>query len=249
MTRRVLLEVAIATAEDALAARDNGADRVELNAALALGGLTPSLGLVEETYEVGVEVIAMARPRPGGFCYTAAEFRVLLRDVELMVKAGADGVAFGVLTADGRVDRKRCAEVEERIWPKVAVFHRAFDVTPDPIEALEELIELGVKRVMTSGQEATAIQGASLIARLIEQAKGRIEILPAAGIKPSHVLELVERTGCDQVHGSLRTTLVDRSTMARPSVHFGGATPEDRYEATAPEVVREMRALLDAVGP
>jgi copper homeostasis protein len=246
---RVLLEVAVASLDDVIAAHENGADRVELNAALALGGLTPSLGLVEATHEVAVEVIAMARPRPGGFRYTDAEFRVLLRDAERMLNAGADGVAFGVLTAEGRVDRKRCAEVVALARPKAAVFHRAFDVTPDPFEALEELIDLGIKRVMTSGQEATAIQGAPLIARLIEQAKGRIEILPAAGVKPINVLELVERTGCDQVHGSLRTTLVDRSTMARPAVHFGGAVPEDRYEATDPEAVREMRALLDAVGP
>jgi copper homeostasis protein len=248
MTRRVLLEVAVASAEDAAVAEANGADRVELNAALALGGLTPSAGLLLETRRaVSLPVLAMARPRPGGFRYRDAEFCVLLRDVEFALEHGADGVAFGVLRADGGIDLDRCAEVMRLVGGRAAVFHRAFDVTPDPAEALEQLIDLGVRRVMTSGQEATALQGISRIVELVKQAGGRIEVLPAAGINRQTAAEVVARSGCDQVHASLRTTLEDRSAAARPQVRFGGAE-EYRYEATDAGAVREMRALLDALG-
>src|SRR5262245_17457027 len=176
-TRRpILLEVAIASVEDAQTAQEGGADRVELNAALALGGLTPSLALLGEARQaVSLPLVVMARPRPGGFCYSAAEFRVLLRDIEIALSHGADGIAFGVLTDGGAIDLDRCRQAVRLIGDRAAVFHRAFDVTPDPHTALEQLIDLGVKRVMTSGQEENAYQGTSRIAKLVEQARGRIE--------------------------------------------------------------------------
>jgi copper homeostasis protein len=127
-----------------------------------------------------------------------------------------------------------------------AVFHRAFDVTPDPFEAVEQLIDLGFRRVMTSGQEESAYNGAGLIAELIRRARGRIEILPAGGINRFTVADVVARTGCDQVHASLRTRREDRSTASRPQVSFGGAIqiPEDRYDATSAEAVAELRGRL-----
>src|SRR5262245_66208957 len=112
----------------------------------------------------------MARPRPGGFAYSPADFRVLRRDVDLALEHGADGIAFGVLTEDGRVDAARCREVVRQAQGLEVVFHRAFDVTPDPFAALEELIDLGVRRVMTSGQEETAYNGAARIAELVGRA-------------------------------------------------------------------------------
>jgi copper homeostasis protein len=245
--RRILLEVCIASVEDALAARAGGADRLELNAALNLGGLTPSAGLlVEVRRAVALPLIVMARPRPGGFCYSDAEFRVLLRDVAFSLEQGADGIAFGVLTEAGEIDRERTRRVVEQVGPRQAVFHRAFDVTPDPARALEQLVELGVRRIMTSGQEETALAGASRIAALIEQAAGRIEVLPAGGVNPITVAEVLARTGCDQVHASLRASRPDRSTAARPQVRFGTATnpPDDRFEATSEDRVRQMRVLL-----
>jgi copper homeostasis protein len=128
----------------------------------------------------------------------------------------------------------------------VGVFHRAFDVTPDPFEALEQLIDLGFRRVMTSGQEETAYNGAALIAELIRRCAGRVEVLPAGGINRFTVTDVVARTGCDQVHASLRTKQEDRSVAARPQVSFGGALtlPEDRYSATSREAVAELRGLL-----
>jgi copper homeostasis protein len=244
---RVLLEVAVASVEDALAARAGGADRLELSSALALGGLTPSLGTFLEVREaVPLPVVVMLRPRPGGFCYSGEDFRVLRRDLDLALGHGADGVAFGVLHADGTIDLPRCRELVRQAGARPAVFHRAFDVTPGPLAALEQLIDLGVRRVMTSGQEESAYNGAPLIAELVRRAAGRIEVLPAGGINRFTVADVLARTGCDQAHASLRAARADPSTAARPQVSFGGALrpPEDRYDATSAEAVGRMRELL-----
>jgi copper homeostasis protein len=241
MTRpRVRLEVCIASVADALAARSGGADRLELNSALWLGGLTPSLGLlIEVKAAVDLPVIAMARPRPGGFRYDEADDKVLRRDVDLMLAHGADGIAFGFLSDDGTIDLDRSRSLVRQVGDGAAVFHRAFDVTPDPFVALEELIDLGVRRVLTSGQQETAYNGIPLIADLIRRAAGRIEILPAGGINRFTAKDVIERTGCDQVHASLRRSLPDISTSARPRISFGGSLRprEDGYEATDAEAV------------
>jgi copper homeostasis protein len=243
----ILLEIAIATAEDAVAAQSGGADRLELNAALVLGGLTPSLGvLVEIKRTVSLPVLAMIRPRPSGFCYSEADFRVMRSDIDLSLAHGADGLVFGVLTEDGGVDVPRCRQLIRQVGDKPIVFHRAFDVTPDPFAALEQLIDLGVRRILTSGQETSAYNGAARIAELIRRAAGRIEILPATGIQRFTVADVVARTGCTQVHASLRGRRRDRSTMARPHVSFGasGAHGEELYDATDADAVRQMRQLL-----
>src|SRR5207245_2274078 len=138
------------------------------------------------------------------------------RDLDAALENGADGVAFGALTEAGEIDRDRVRQVVRRLGGKQAVFHRAFDVTPEPFDALEALSDLGVTRVLTSGQEETALAGAALIRRLIERSAGRIEVLPAAGIDAATVAEVVARTGCEQVHGSLRAARADPSTAARP---------------------------------
>ncbi len=245
--RAILLEVAVASLEDALAAQQHGADRLELNSALSLGGLTPSAGLLRAVRSaVSLPMIVMARPRPAGFCYSQAEFETLLADVAFALAEQADGIAFGVLTEAGEIDVPRCAQVMRQIGSREAVFHRAFDVTPEPARALEQLIDLGVRRVLTSGQEPTALQGSLKIAKLVEQARDRIEILPAAGIRPANVVELLTQTGCNQVHASLKGERVDRSTANRPALSFGNGSTEDRYEATDPELVRAMRGALTA---
>jgi len=246
-TRGVLLEVPVSSAEDALAAQAGGADRLELNSALALGGLTPSLGtLIEVKAAVALPVLVMIRPRPGGFAYSETDFKVMQRDADLALEHVADGIVFGILGADGRVDRDRCRLLLRQVGERAAVFHRAFDVTPDPVVALEQLIELGFRRVMTSGQEESAYNGAMVIAELIRRAAGRIEVLPTGGVNRFTVADVVARTGCDQVHASLRRKHADHSVVARPQVSFGGAVklPEDHYDATGAEAVAELRRLL-----
>lgn len=241
--RRILLEICVAGLGDAKTAEAAGADRLELNAALAVGGLTPSLGcFLEVKKAVRLPVMVMIRPRPGGFCYDEEEFRVLTRDLEIAVDHGADGIVCGVLTETGGIDLDRCRLLRAAIGDRTAVFHRAFDLVPDPLDALERLIDLGFDRVMTSGREESAYNGIPLIRELIERARGRIEILAAGGVNRFTLLDILERTGCDQVHGSLRETRVDRSASGRPQVRFGAsiAPPEDRYDATSLQAAGEL---------
>ncbi|MDB5349624.1 MAG: hypothetical protein JWN86_871 [Planctomycetota bacterium] len=246
--RRILLEVAIASADDAVAAQQGGADRVELNAALWLGGLTPSLGaMVEARARTTLPIVAMVRPRGGGFAYSESEFSTMRRDVDFLLAHGAEGIAFGILNDRGEIDEPRCRQIVSQVGPHhQAVFHRAFDVVPDPFLALETLIGLGMRRVMTSGQEENAYNGAERIAALIAGAAGRIEILPAGGINRFTLADVLSRTGCDQVHASLKGTRPDRSTATRPRIAFGGVLrpPEDRYDATDPSAVAEVRERL-----
>jgi copper homeostasis protein len=243
----VLLELCIASVEDARIAQAGGADRLELNVALAQGGLTPSLGLLEEVKNaVTLPVMVMVRPRGGGFCYRDDEFRVMVRDARHALSGSADGIVFGILTEDGRVDGLRCRQFLDEVQPSVAVFHRAFDVTVDPFAALEELVSLGFHRVMTSGQEESAYQGAALIAQLIAQAAGRIDVLPAGGINRFTIADVLARTGCEQIHCSLRSARLDPSMSARPQVSFGGPVrvPEDRYDGTDAAALADMRSRL-----
>ncbi len=247
-----MVEVCVASVEDAVTSAAVGADRVELNAALEVGGLTPSLGtLLEVRSAVSLSVVVMARPRPGGFCYSDAEFRTLRRDADIALDHGADGVAFGVLTPDGRVDVPRCRRVVEHVGSRPggsfqgAVFHRAFDFTPEPLEALETLIDLGIRRVMTSGRQGTALEGADLIAELMRRAAGRIEVLPAGGIQAGNVAELLARTGCDQVHASLRERRPDESLRANPRVFLTAAPPsgahdQGDFQRTSPQLLEEL---------
>jgi copper homeostasis protein len=202
---RIVLEIACDGLEDALVAAQGGADRLELCSALALDGLTPSFGLVLELREaLHLPLMAMVRPRAGDATYSSAELTVMHRDAQLLLDAGVDGIVFGVLDARGRVDAHATREFVGLAADREAVFHRAFDHVPDPEDALEALIEAGVRRVLTSGGAPTALEGVDRIRALVERAAGRIEILPAGGIREANVRSVLERTGCTQVHLSRR---------------------------------------------
>lgn len=245
--KRILLEICTASLEDCFAAQEGGVDRVELNSALSLGGLTPSLGLLQETRQaLRLPIIVMIRPRPAGFCYSASEFTVMQREVELALAHGAEGIAFGILHEDGTIDQPRCASIIQQAAGREIVFHRAFDVTPDARVALEQLIDLGVTRVLTSGQESSAYNGATRIAEFIKQAAGRIQILPAGGINRFTIADILSRTGCEQVHASLTTARIDASTCRRPQIKFGNAgfSGEEQYFATDRVAVEELRRVF-----
>ena len=240
---RVQLEICCGSLDDALEAGAGGANRVELCSALFLGGLTPSFGaLVEAKKRLQIPVIFMARPRSGGFCYTDTEMAAMERDTEMAVSQGADGVVFGILHADGRVDIARTRRMRSLIGDREAVFHRAFDVTPDPFRALDELVDLGITRILTSGQCDTVWEGLPLIARLVERAGDRVQIMPGGGIKPYQFDEVVARTGCRHIHVAAWKSQRDDSTGHRPDVTFGGALypPENRYDVTDRAIVSEL---------
>ena len=247
---RVQLEICCGSLDDAVEAAAGGADRVELCSALFLGGLTPSYGaLVEAKRRLSIPVIFMARPRGGGFCYTPVEMAAMERDTEMAVAHGADGVVFGILEDDGRVDIARTRRLRSLAGNREAVFHRAFDVTPDPFRALDELVDLGITRILTSGQCDTVWEGLPLIRRLVEYAGDRVQIMPGGGIKPYQFDEVIEKTGCRHIHVAAWTSQRDASTSRRPEVTFGGALypPEDRYDMTDRAIVADLarRAAKD----
>jgi copper homeostasis protein len=202
---RLILEVCVASIDDAVAAAGAGASRLELNLALELDGLTPSLALLVEAKQVvEIPIIAMVRPRAGDFHYGVREKTVMLRDAELLLAHGADGIACGALDAQLAIDEPFWRQLARLVGSRELVFHRALDAIPNPVAALERLIDLGTTRVLTSGGAKTAIDGAQQLARLVAQTRGRIDILPAAGVSAEHVAELVATTGCRQIHGSFR---------------------------------------------
>ncbi|MBN2415707.1 copper homeostasis protein CutC [bacterium] len=243
----LLLEICTGSVDDCIAAEQGGADRIELNGALSLGGLTPSLGTIRETVcAVRLPVIVMIRPRDGGFCYSDAAFRTMQRDIDAALEAGAAGIAFGILCEDGRMDKDRTRQLITRARGAHTVLHRAFDLTPDPFQALADAIECGFTRILTSGQEATALAGAPLIGALRDRAADRIEILPGSGIRPGNVDGLIRNTGCTQVHCSLSGLTRDTSGTGLDFRNLAGMTP-DTYTATDMAQVGAMRSALDRI--
>lgn len=232
---KVLLEVCCGSLDDAIEAERGGADRVEICSCLFFGGLTPSIGsVIEAKKRLKIPVIVMVRPRGGGFCYTEPEFAAMQRDAESALAHGADGIVFGILNPDGTVDLDRNRRLREIAAGKQTVFHRAIDVTPDPFVALEQLIDLGFTRVLTSGQQPSVPEGLDLIQRLVERAGDRITVMPGGGIRPHAVADVIAKTGCKEMHVAAWKSQHDASCELRPQVTFGGALypPENRYEIT-----------------
>jgi copper homeostasis protein len=239
--RRYTLEIAVSTPDEAERAVVNGADRLELSSGLEVGGLTPSIGLFRAVREqVDVPIYVLIRPRAGGFAYTDREYAVMQADAKALLAEGANGIVFGVLTPAGAIDVARCRMLVTRAKGR-AVFHRAFDFLPDPIAALDELIILGFERVLTSGGATTAEAGAPCLAKIIQHAGRRIEVLPAGSIRPHNVDALVRVTGCDQVHAAARVPAADPCLAARPQLAAGMGVPAE----LSAELVKGLREHLD----
>ncbi|MCK5148146.1 copper homeostasis protein CutC [bacterium] len=245
----IKLEICAAGLEDCIIAEAMGAQRVELNSALALGGLTPSIGLLSEAKkQTNLRIIIMIRPRDGGFDYSDIELETMEKDIDLALKYKADGCAFGVLNPDRTVNIKACKRLIKRMKGQPTVFHRAFDLVPDPFEAMETLIDLGVRRILTSGQQACAIDGATLIRRLIDTARGRIEILPGAGITADNVKALIEQTGASQIHASLSGMKIDNTLAADGKLKFRSIPgPENEIKITQASRIQNIRTVLDTL--
>ena len=242
MERRICIEACITTVQGAIAAYEGGADRLELNSALSLDGLTPSLGLLKEVKKaVPLPVIVMIRPRPNGFFYSASEFAVMQADIEVFLNEGVAGFAFGLLTPDYEIDLPRSRIIVQQLSGAEAVFHRAFDITPEAPQALEILIELGIDRILTSGHSPTALQGIDNLANLYKMARNRIEILPGSGIKPENASTILTHTGCTQIHGTFRAPF--------PSSNVSGleALRTHPRPGTDKKIVEQIRTIVDAL--
>lgn len=240
----ITIEVCVASIDGAIAAQEGGADRIELNSGLSLGGVTPSIGLASmAAQDLDIPVVSMLRPRESGFCYSDREFLLMRQDLDALLDAGVEGVAFGILKADGTIDATRCERLLSQFGSQEPVFHRAFDVVPDGEAALQTLMSLGVRRVMTSGLAANAVDGAATIRSLTATAGSDIEILVAGGVRPHNISDLAEITGCTQFHAALLTDVTDPS-MQSDDVSFSAqrSGTEHLYRTTDVEQVRAMIA-------
>lgn len=245
---KTTVEICTGSYADCMAAFHGGAERVELNSALSVGGLTASVAVLRRVKkETTLKVICMVRPRAGGFCYDEAETKIMMEEARLLLENGADGIAFGFLHADGTVHRERTLQMSELIhsFGKEAVFHRAFDVTKDPFQAMEVLLSCKIDRLLTSGQRAKAMQGSELIAQLQDRFGDRIEILAGSGVNAQNAGALLARTGIRQVHSSCKGYRLDPTTA---SEHVSYAYLDDAH-AMEYDVVEEtlVRALIDAL--
>lgn len=213
------LEACVDSIESALSAQAGGADRVELCDNLLEGGTTPSAGLIAlccARLEIPVHVLI--RPRGGDFVYSELELEVMRRDIAVAMECGARGVVFGMLLPDGSIDLPHTRALIGAARPLAVTFHRAFDFTADPDQALDDLIALGVDRLLTSGQAASAIEGTGILARLVQRAAGRIVIAAGGGLSEENVLAVIERTGVPEVH--VRATALLESTVAYRPTHL-----------------------------
>lgn len=243
------VEICVDSVTGALAAQSGGADRVELCDNLLEGGTTPSAGCIKiarDRLKIGLHVII--RPRGGDFLYQPDELHVMREDIRVARELGADGVVFGCLTAQGDIDRVNTGELVQAARPLKVTFHRAFDMCRDPHKGLEDLIQLGVERLLTSGQEASCIEGLELIAALQKQASSRIIIMPGGGLTPRNIGKLVAATGVGEVHLSARRMVESGMRYRNTRVFMGGALrpPEFNWkmtdEAAVRTVVQELRS-------
>lgn len=241
------IEIVAYTIDSAFRAQEGGADRIELCDSPGDGGNTPSYGVVEALRpHLTLDIYAMVRPRGGDFLYSDHEFSAMKHDILQFKKLGVDGVVLGILHADGTMDKERCKTLIDLARPLKVTCHRAFDMTRDPFEALEDCIDAGFDRILTSGQQAKAIEAVDLIAALVKKAKGRISIMPGSGVNESNVVELVSKTGVREIHFSA-TAFTESGMQFRNTAIAGlGSAPGAEYKLRTVNVqmIKNIRALV-----
>ena len=216
---KFVLEIIGFTIEGCLVAQNAGANRIELCDSPADGGTTPSYGFIKAAREkLQIDLFPIIRPRGGDFFYSDDEFEIMKTDVKLCKESGCDGVVIGMLTKDAKVDKQRCSSLVDLAYPLGVTFHRAFDRTADPFQALEDIIDTGCERVLTSGQQPNALDGAGLIKQLIEKAGDRIIIMPGSGIRSANIVQVAESTGAAEFHSSARIQLDQKISVDEAEV-------------------------------
>jgi copper homeostasis protein len=238
-----IIEIATTDYYTTKAAIDGGADRIELCAALSEGGITPSFGTIKQCREAfDIPLFPIIRPRGGDFLYSDSEFQIMKSDIGLCREAGCDGIVTGLLKNDGRMDIDRLIRLVELAYPMEVTVHRAFDRCIDPFEAMEQIIEAGCQRILTSGQQPTAPEGMDLIASLIREAGNRIVIMPGSGVRKENIRMLLEKTGATEFHTSLRSRRKSKMEFIHPSF----MNSEESYfnPAIDPEEIRSIKNIL-----
>lgn len=243
--KKYQFEVCANSVESCLAAQAGGANRVELCAGIPEGGTTPSYGEISMAREVLdiTRLHVIIRPRGGDFLYSPMEVKTMLKDIEMAKHLGVDGVVFGCLTTNGEIDFTVMQELMKASQGLSVTFHRAFDVCRNPKEALEQIIELGCHRILTSGQQATAEQGIPLLKELQEQAAGRIILLAGCGVNEKNIARIALETGIQEFHFSARKSIKSEMEYKNESVSMGGTVHIDEYERN----VTTARRVMDTI--
>lgn len=240
-----LIEVCANSVESAVKAQEGGAYRVELCAGIPEGGTTPSYGEIAVARKLltHARLHVIIRPRGGDFLYSPLEEEIMAHDIDMATRLGADGVVIGCLKADGSIDTDMAGRLLEHVGKGMSVtFHRAFDMCRDPMGALEQIVGLGIDRILTSGQEATAEQGIPLLRQLVERAAGRIVIMPGCGVNAGNIEKIARETGAGEFHLSARSSIGSGMVYRNRRVSMGGTVCIDEYsrDVTDPAKVRAV---------
>ena len=238
------LEIIGFNIESCIIAENAGAHRIELCDNPAEGGTTPSYGFIKTAREnLSIALYVMIRPRGGDFLYSEEAFSIMKADIAICKQLGCDGIVTGILKEDGSIDKKRCKELVDLAYPLGVTFHRAFDNSKDPIQALEDVIEAGCERILTSGQKATAIEGSEIIRELIRRADDRICIMPGSGVNSENIISIATNTGATEFHSSARK-------YVNSSMKFQNKSSDTKIQQIAvnEEEVKLMSAFLKQFG-
>lgn len=244
----VKIEVCAYTLQSAINAEKAGASRVELCDNFFEGGTTPSYGVVELARKyISIELNVLIRPRGGDFCYSDLEFETMLKDIYAVKRLGVNGIAIGALTANGQIDKIKMKEIISIARPASITFHRAFDCVKNEFDSLNELIELGVERVLTSGLKNTAVEGKETLAKLVEKSQGKIVIMPGGGINYSNIEELINVTKASEYHLSGKRLMNNNFTCHNSEVRLNStfSMPEFSYIETDGQKIKSVVDLLN----
>lgn len=245
MTIMRIIEICANSAQSCVEAEAGGAKRVELCAGIPEGGTTPSYGEIRMAQRLTskIDINVIIRPRGGDFLYTEAEIGSMLLDIELCKQLGVHGVVFGCLTKEGDIDVPLMRRLIETAAPLSVTCHRAFDVCRDPFRAMEELIDLGCDRILTSGQQSDAVKGIPMIKQLVERADDRIIIMPGCGVREENIALIEQETGAKEFHTSARSVLYSRMEYRNEQVPMGSNVVTSEFETVQTDREKVKRVV------
>ena len=240
----MLLEIACFSLEAAILAEEAGADRIELCAGPLEGGLTPSFSMISLARNIlKIPIHIMVRPREGDFLYSRREIKSMEYDIEMIKDSGVEGVVLGILNNDGTIDIHNLSGMVKIAEPMNVTFHRAFDLSRDPVHSLHEIIDAGVHRILTSGQRQTAPEGIELIVKLAQLARGKIVIMPGSGVNADNISEICRNTKAKEIHASARKLVQGGMNYLNPEVnlHAGSSIKDNSILLPDPEQISKMK--------
>ncbi|NOR87749.1 MAG: copper homeostasis protein CutC [Bacteroidales bacterium] len=243
MKKRADLEICCSNWESAKIADAAGADRIEICSGLDEGGLTPSLGLIIQCTQLSLKTHVLIRVRSGDFLYAKDEIEIMKKDVVFCRENGVDGVVFGFLKSNGHIDEKLTKEFVELAHPMKTTFHRAFDMCKDPFQALDQLISLNLDYLLTSGQQSTALEGASLIQQLVKKANNKISIMAGSGVRVKLLTELIQKSDADAYHLSARIKNHSKMKFKNNRLNMGSNSVDSEYIIHTQDIDELKKAL------